>query len=74
MAIADSGSFENQYLNKEYHEGIISKEQSEAVQFEMIFCSNVEVLKDGTLCRKSNKYSSVCRKSNKYSSKRGVKL
>lgn len=55
MAIADSGSFENQYLNKEYHEGIISKEQSEAVQFEMIFCSNVEVLKDGTVCRKSNK-------------------
>lgn len=64
MAIADSGSFENQYLNKEYHEGIISKEQSEAVQFEMVFCSNVEVLKDGTVCRKSNKYSS----------KRGVKL
>ncbi|KKC18280.1 hypothetical protein WH80_08225 [Streptococcus dysgalactiae subsp. equisimilis] len=58
MAIADSGGSENQYLNKEHHEGIISKEQFEAVQLEMESRSNVEVLEDGTVRRKSKKYSS----------------
>ncbi|SLM21240.1 recombinase [Streptococcus dysgalactiae subsp. equisimilis] len=58
VAIADSGGSENQYLNKEHHEGIISKEQFEAVQLEMESRSNVEVLEDGTVRRKSKKYSS----------------
>ena len=58
VAIADSGSSENQYLNKDHHEGIISKEQFEAVQLEMASRSNVEVLEDGMVRRKSKKYSS----------------
>ncbi|SFE37926.1 recombinase family protein [Peptostreptococcus sp. D1] len=58
VAIADSGGSENQYLNKEHHEGIISKEQFEAVQLEMESRSNVEVLEDGTVRRKNKKYSS----------------
>ncbi len=57
-AIADSGSSENQYLNKDNHEGIISKEQFEAVQLERASCSNVEILEDGTAHRKSKIYSS----------------
>lgn len=31
VAIADSGDSENQYLNEDHHDGIISKEQFEAV-------------------------------------------
>ena len=34
VAIADSGGSENRYLYKQHHEGIISKEQFEAVQLE----------------------------------------
>lgn len=64
VEIADSGSSENQYLNKDQHEGIISKEQFEAGQLETASRSNVEVLEDGMVCRKSKEYSS----------KRGVKL
>lgn len=64
MAIADSVGSDNQYLNKDHHDGIISKEQFEAVQFEMASHSNVEALEDGTVHRKKRKYSS----------KRGVKL
>lgn len=45
-------------VNKEYHEGIILKEQFEAVQLEMASRSNVEVLEDGTVRRKNKKYSS----------------
>lgn len=45
-------------VNKEYHEGIILKEQFEAVQLEMASRSNVEVLEDGTVHRKNKKYSS----------------
>lgn len=58
VAIADSGGSENQYLNKDHHDGIISKEQFESVQLEMASRSNVKVLEDGTVCRKSKKYSS----------------
>ena len=64
MAIANSGGSENQYLNKDHHDGIISKEQFKAVQLEMVSRNNVEVLEDGMVYRKSKKYSS----------KRGVKL
>jgi len=35
VAIANSGRSENRYLNKNHHEGIISKEQFKAVQLEM---------------------------------------
>ena len=35
VAIADSGGSENRYLNKNHHEGTISKGQFEAVQLEM---------------------------------------
>nr|WP_234989747.1 recombinase family protein [Peptoniphilus asaccharolyticus] len=45
-------------MNKNHYEGIISKEQFEAVQLEMASRSNVEVLEDGTVCRKNKKYSS----------------
>ena len=58
VAIADSGGSENQYLNKDHHDGIISKEQFEAVQFEMAYRSNVEILEDRTVRRKNKKYSS----------------
>lgn len=58
MAITDSGRSDNRYLNKNYHEGIISKEQFEAVQLEMEFRSNVEIGEDGKIRRKSRKYSS----------------
>lgn len=58
MAIIDSGGFENQHLNKDFHERIISKEQFEAVQLEMELCSNVEIGEDGKARRKSKKYSS----------------
>lgn len=64
VAIADSGSSENQYLNKEHNEGIISKEKFEAVKLEMASRRNLDVLKYGTVRIKSNKYSS----------KRGAKL
>lgn len=58
MAIADSEGSGNRYLNKNHHEGIISKEQFEAVQLEMASRSNVEGLEDGTVRRKNRKYSS----------------
>lgn len=58
MAIKDSGGSENRYLNKNLHEGIISKEQFEAVQLEMELRSNVEIGEDGKSRRKSKKYSS----------------
>lgn len=62
VAIADPSSSENQYLNKDHHEGIISKEQFEAVQLEMASRSNVEIGEDGKIRRKSRKYSSKNRK------------
>ncbi len=62
VAIADSGGSDNRYLNKEHHEGIISKEQFEAVQLEMELCSNVEIGEDGKARRKSKKYSSKNKK------------
>ncbi|WP_314881714.1 recombinase family protein [Filifactor alocis] len=58
VAIADSGGSENRYLYKQHHEGIISKEQFEAVQLEMELRSNVEIGEDGKIRRKSRKYSS----------------
>lgn len=58
VAIADSGGSDNRYLNKEHHEGIISKEQFESAQLEMELRSNVEIGEDGTVRRKSKKYSS----------------
>lgn len=58
VAIACSGGSENRYLNKNYHEGIISKGQFESVQLEMELRSNVEFGEDGTVRRKSKKYSS----------------
>lgn len=58
VAIADSGGSENQSLNKNHHEEIISKEQFEEVQLEMASRSNLEVLEDGTVRRKNRKYSS----------------
>ena len=57
VAIADSGGSENRYLYKQHHEGIISKEQFEAVQLEMELRSNVEIGEDGKSRRKSKKYS-----------------
>ena len=57
VAIADSGGSKNQYLYKQHHEGIISKEQFEAVQLEMKLRSNVEIGEDGKSRRKSKKYS-----------------
>lgn len=62
VAIADSGGSENQYLYKQHHEGIISKEQFEAVQLEMALRSNVEIGEDGMVRRKSKKYSSKNKK------------
>ena len=44
-------------MNKNHHEGIISKEQFEAVQLEMELRSNVEIGEDGKSRRKSKKYS-----------------
>ena len=64
VAIADLGGSENRYLNKNHHEGIISKGQFEAVQLEMELRSNVEIGEDGKARRKRKKYSS----------KRGIKL
>lgn len=64
VAIADSGGSENRYLNKNHHEGIISKGKFEAVQLEMELRSNVEIGEDGKARRKRKKYSS----------KRGIKL
>lgn len=58
VAIADSGGLENRYLYKQHHEGIISKEQFEAVQLEMELHSNVEIGENGKARRKSKKYSS----------------
>ncbi|CAM3447285.1 recombinase family protein [Pseudostreptobacillus hongkongensis] len=58
VAISDSGGTENRYLNKNHHEGIISKEQFEAVQLEMELRSNVEIGEAGKSRRKSKKYSS----------------
>lgn len=57
VAIADSGGSDNRYLYKQHHEGIISKEQFEAVQLEMKLRSNVEIWEDGKSRRKSKKYS-----------------
>lgn len=57
VAIADSGGSDNRYLNKDHHEGIISKEQFEAVQLEMELRSNVEIGEDVMVRRKSKKYS-----------------
>ena len=62
MALEDSGGSENRYLYKQHHEGIISKEQFEAVQLEMELRSNVEIGEDGKARRKSKKYSSKRRK------------
>ncbi len=58
VAIADSICSENQYLNKDHHKGIISKEQFEAVQLERASHSNLEVLEDGTVRRMKKKYGS----------------
>ena len=57
VVIVDSGSSDNRYLNKDHHEGIISKEQFEAVQLEMELRSNVEV-GDRKSRGKNKKYSS----------------
>lgn len=62
VAIADSGGTDNRYLNKNHHEGIILKEQFEAVQLEMELRSNVEIGEDGKSRRKSKKYSAKRRK------------
>ena len=43
VAIADSGGSKNQYLYKQHHEGIISKEQFKAVQLEIEFRRNIEI-------------------------------
>ncbi|VDC43638.1 Transposon gamma-delta resolvase [Streptococcus canis] len=58
VAIADSCGSDNRYLNKDHHEGIISKEQFEAVQLEMELRSNIEIGEDGKPYRKNRKYSS----------------
>lgn len=58
MAIADSVGSENRYLNKNYHEWIISKGQFEAVKLEMELRSNVEIGENGKARRKNKKYSS----------------
>lgn len=62
VAIANSGDSENQYLNKDHHDGIISKEHFEVVQLEMELRSNVEIGEDGEVRRKSKKYSSRTRR------------
>lgn len=64
VAIVDSGGSDRQYLYSDHHSGIISKEKFEAVELEMAARSNLEVGEDGTVKRKSKKYSS----------KRGTKL
>lgn len=58
VAIADSGGSDRQYLYSDHHAGIISKETFEAVELEMAARSNLEVGEDGTVKRKSKKYSS----------------
>ncbi|KXB35359.1 recombinase [Atopobium deltae] len=58
VAIAVPGNASCQYLNTYHHAGIISKETFEAVEIEMAARSNVEVLEDETVKRKSKKYSS----------------
>ena len=58
VAIADSGGSDRQYLYSDHHSGIIYKETFEAVELEMAARSNVEVGEDGTVKRKSKKYSS----------------
>lgn len=57
LAIADFSKSNNLYLNN-HHEGVISKEQYEALPLEMKRCSNVEIEEDGNMRRKSKKYSS----------------
>lgn len=57
VAIADSGGSENQYLNKNRYEGIISKEQFKAVQLVMELRSNVGIGEYGKFRRNSKKYS-----------------
>lgn len=52
VAIADSEGSENQYLNKDHHDVIISKEQFEAVKLEMELRSNVEIGEDRIVCKK----------------------
>ena len=52
MAISNSGGLEAPYLNKNHHEGIISKEQFEEVQLEMEIRSNFEIGEDGKYRRK----------------------
>lgn len=52
MAIADFSRSNNLYLNN-HHEGVISKEQIEALQLEMKLRSNVEIGEDGNTRRKS---------------------
>lgn len=46
VEIADSSRSNNRYLNKNHHEGIISKEQFEAVQLEIELRSNVKIGED----------------------------
>lgn len=58
VVIIDSGGSGGEYLNKDHHAGIISKEKFEAVQLEMEARSNIEIGEDGKACRKSRKYSS----------------
>ena len=58
VAIAVPGNADCQYLNTDHHAGIISKEKFEAVELEMAARSNLEVGEDGTVKRKSKKYSS----------------
>lgn len=58
VAIIDSGGSGGEYLNKNHHAGIISKEKFEAVQLEMESRSNIEIGEDGKVRRKSRKYSS----------------
>jgi hypothetical protein len=58
VAIADSGGSENQYLNKNHHEGIISIEQFEAAQLEMELRINVGIGEDREFRRNSKKYNS----------------
>lgn len=57
VVIADSGGSDSRYLNKNNHEGGISKEQFEAVKLEMELRNN-EIGEDGKARRKSKKYSS----------------
>ncbi|MDO5695875.1 MAG: recombinase family protein [Eubacteriales bacterium] len=55
VAIVNS---DGEYVNKNHHSGIISKEKFEAILLEMASRSNVEIGEDGKTCRKSRKYSS----------------